>query len=196
MTYEVLLDPLEPTPTWRVLVGEFFAIEKFATQGEALRHAQRLETGVVAAELGPRPMRVKRDVILDLPDAVLVRTEVQHEAFTFTTILGDAITWDVTRARDHVTRGNVVGFSEIPVSTLAEIAALNAWQEDVVATADPTQHGIAAPIVAMGHVIYVLIDGTHRAVRALRDHVPFSAWLLNDVANRDCVVRAPNGLIP
>lgn len=123
---------------------------------------------------------------------VLTKTEVQHEAFTFTTILGDVITWDVTKAREQVAAGNTVGLSEIPPHVLAEIAAANEWTPDVVATADPSKHGIAAPVIAMGQVIYVLIDGTHRAVHALQHRKTFCAWLLSDAANRECLARATN----
>lgn len=196
VSYEVLQDPLDAERRWRVAVGEFFTLEKFNTQEEADAHVGRLQSGLVRPQFGERPVRVRRDVVLETESAVLVRTQVEHEAFTFTTILGDVITWDITRAREAVERRDVVGLEEIPRNVLAEIAASNDWQQDVVDKADPTKHGIAAPLVAMGQVIFILIDGTHRAVNALQTRRPFCAWLLSDAANRGCVVRGREGIIP
>lgn len=196
MTYEVLQDPLDEARRWRVAVGDYFTLEKFDTPEEADAHVGKLQSGLVLPQFGDRPVRVRRDVVLDLGDSVLVRTQVEHEAFTFTTILGDVLMWDVTKAREEVERNEVVGLSEIPPMTLAEIAASNEWTRAGVEAADPSKHGIAAPVVAFGQVIYVLIDGTHRAVRALKDKKPFSAWMLNDAANRRCLVRGKKELIP
>jgi hypothetical protein len=195
MNYEVIRDPLEPKETWRVTAGDYFTLPKFGSAEEADAYAGKLSSGLLQPEFGDRPVRVLRDAVLDLGDAVLVRTQVEHEAFTFTTILGETFTWDITRARDHVQRGDVVGLDEIPRGVLAEIAASNDWQQDVVDKADPSKHGIAAPIVALGEVIYILVDGTHRAVRALQQGQPFSAWLLTPEANRACLVRC-EGRVP
>jgi hypothetical protein len=198
MTYEVLPDPTEPVQTWRVRAGEFFTTEKFDTERKAHERMREFIMGQAQPEFGERPVRAKRTVVFENEEMMLTRTDVEHEAFTFTTILGDVFTWDITRARELVQAGgaNVIGLSEIPPSVLAEIAVSNEWQQAVVDKADPTQHGIAAPVVAFGQVIYILIDGTHRAVKALHDRTPFCAWMLSDKANRACLVRAREGLVP
>lgn len=195
MSYEVIKDPLEPNETWRVAVDDYLTTQKFSSEQDADALLGRLQSGLERPSFGDRPVRVQRDVVLDLGDAVLVRTQVEHEAFTFTTILGETFTWDITRARDHVQRGDVAGLDEIPRGVLAEIAASNDWKQDVVDKADPSKHGIAAPIVALGQVIYILVDGTHRAVRALQQGQTFSAWLLTPEANRACLVRC-EGRVP
>lgn len=195
-TYEVIQDPLDPDRSWRVVVDDYLTTNKFANPNDADVHVTHLQAGVVRPEFGERPVRVQRDVVLETPDAVLVRTQVEHEAFTFTTILGDVFTWDVTRAREAVAAGDVVGLSEIDPSVLAEIAANNEWEQSVVDVADPSKHGIAAPLVAFGQVIYVLIDGTHRAVNALQHRKTFRAWMLTDKANRACLVHGRKGLVP
>ena len=198
ITYEVLPDPTEPEQTWRVRVGEFFTTEKFDTERKAHERMREFILGQAQPEFGERPVRAKRTVVFENEEMMLTRTDVEHEAFTFTTIFGDVFTWDITRAREFAQAGgeHVVGLSEIPPQVLAEIAASNEWQQDVVDKADPSQHGIAAPMVAAGQIIYVLIDGTHRAVKALQTRQTFCAWMLSDKANRACLVRGREGLVP
>lgn len=195
MSYEVLQDPLDSEKRWRVAAGEHFTVEKFQTREEADAHADKLRSGLLAPQFGDRPVRILRDVVFETESAVLVRTQVEHEAFTFTTVLGETFTWDITRAREHVEKQDVAGLDEIPIGVLQEIAASNEWEQSVVDKADPSRPGIAAPIVAMGQVIYILVDGTHRAVKALQQGRTFSAWLLTPAANRACLVRC-EGRVP
>jgi len=126
----------------------------------------------------------------------LEQTKTHIEAFTFNTILGQTIRWNVTQAQAEIAAGHVLARSEIAPSDMQAIADSNEWTEEGVANADAALDGIAAPILALGVVIYVLIDGTHRCVRALREGRPFFAKLLTDDANRRCVIDADPGLVP
>jgi hypothetical protein len=47
-----------------------------------------------------------------------------------------------------------------------------------------------------GETIYVLIDGTHRAVKALLTGVTFEASVLNEAAARLCYVKGSRDLLP
>jgi hypothetical protein len=72
-----------------------------------------------------------------------------------------------------------------------------------VQRADITQPGIAAPILWQGTpdiappgVVYILIDGIHRAVRAYREGQRFYCLILSDEQSRACLIGAPAGVIP
>lgn len=129
-------------------------------------------------------------------EVTLQRTDKVVEGFTYHTILGQTIRWNVTQAQEEVKAGHVLVRTEIDRPAMQDIANANEWTEEGVADADPSIDGIAAPLLAMGTVIYVLIDGTHRLVRAMRDGKPFFAKLLTDDANRRCVVSADEGMVP
>lgn len=101
---------------------------------------------------------------------------------------GQVFAWDVTLAEKF--RGN--GF--ILMTTVAErdqmeaVKRNNEWDPLVVARADPSIHGIGAPIVKDGAIAYILIDGTHRCVRALETGVPFEVDLLTDEVAAACQI--------
>lgn len=116
--------------------------------------------------------------------------------FTYTTERGHQLMWDVTRAKAEVAAGHTIATVPIAPSELAEIAARNDWTAARVAIADPTLPGIGAPMVWEGSVIYILIDGTHRAVRAHQTDGVFSAHLLTDEAARRCLLSGPPALMP
>ena len=128
--------------------------------------------------------------------AALEMTQFKLRRFTYTIPDVGGITWDINRAMAEVDAGQVLATLEVPRDQLESIREKNSWDPGVVAKADPSQPGIGAPIVHEGRVIYVLIDGTHRAVRALQDGVPFMACLLTDEAARRCVLRGDDALLP
>ena len=197
MRYEVIPDPTEKVPTWRVIVGGYATTAKHHSERAAYADLRELVMGVRVPEFGERPVRVSTSVVIESDDIRLTRTEVEHEAFTFTTIYGDVITWDITHAREQVRTRQIAGLHEIPRDVLAEIAAANEWTQAGVDAADVSRHGISAPLVANGRVVYILIDGTHRAVRALQTNKPFCVWLLTDEGNRDCIVNTTQpALVP
>jgi hypothetical protein len=130
-------------------------------------------------------------------EMTLEATRVHIEAFTFNTILGQTIRWNITQAQREIAAGHVMARTEIAREDMRAIAASNDWTEDGVTNADPTLDGIAAPLFdGNGTIIYVLIDGTHRLVRALREGRPFFAKALTDEANRRCVIDADSGMVP
>jgi hypothetical protein len=116
--------------------------------------------------------------------------------------LGD-IVWDVLHAKRLVATG---GCPLMPVDReqQAHVARTYDISEAKVAAADIRQPGIAAPMIWLGspqygpprHIVYVLIDGIHRTVRAFRDGQPFSAYVLSDAQSRACLLSAPEGMIP
>jgi hypothetical protein len=65
-----------------------------------------------------------------------------------------------------------------------------------VAEVDCAVPGIAAPLLEDGQVMYVVIDGIHRCVRAYQEGRPFQVHVLADADARRCVVTAPPGWIP
>lgn len=104
--------------------------------------------------------------------------------------------WDITFAIAEAEAGHVVATVAIEPEHMAAIRAGNAWDAAKLDTVDPTIPGIGAPIIIEGKVIYILIDGTHRCVRCLRDGLPFHARLLTDEAARRCVLSGPAALLP
>jgi hypothetical protein len=68
----------------------------------------------------------------------------------------------------------------LPGTQLARIAATYAYDRAHVARIDPRRPGIAAPIAHDGQVLYVVIDGIHRAVRAHETGQPFCCDVLTD----------------
>ena len=106
------------------------------------------------------------------------------------------VCWNVTAAKRAVAAGQVVARVTVPPDQLAAISQKNDWTQAGVDRADPTVPGIGAPLIWDGGILYVLIDGTHRAVRALQTGVPFDADLLTDDASRACLITAPTALIP
>lgn len=99
------------------------------------------------------------------------------------------IVWDTgLAAKLAAIPSNIVAAVPIPLDQMAEIAAKNEWKEEHVARVDPAQPGLGAAIYEDGRIVYILIDGQHRNVRAMREGLPFYVRLLTDEASRACVV--------
>lgn len=103
--------------------------------------------------------------------------------------------WDINRARACVTAHPRPAWP-IPPHDLAEIVAANTHDPAHLDAVNPAEPGIAAPLLTEGHIDYILIDGHHRAARALRDGLPFAAVPLSDAENRRCLLSAPPGCVP
>jgi hypothetical protein len=108
------------------------------------------------------------------------------------------ITWDIGRAKRQLDAGHIVQPAPAPIdpAVMQHIADHNEYDDAVVASANPKEWGIAAPILWQGAIQYVLIDGTHRCIKALREGKPFYAYLLTDEAARACLLAAPEGVVP
>lgn len=121
---------------------------------------------------------------------------VKHESFTYEIPGHGKIIWDVTTARERADAGGIAATVMIDKEQMELIARNNDWQASKLAHVDIAIPGIGAPMVWQGQIIYVLIDGTHRCVRALHEGKPFEARLLSDDAARQSVLFAPAGLMP
>lgn len=120
----------------------------------------------------------------------------EHECFNFIFVDGATAAWDVTLAQAFVAMGHTIALSEIGREAMQAIADRNSWDPAKLDRVDPAQPGISVPIVHEGQVIYQLIDGMHRNARALRDGLPFSAYLLTDEASRACLIYGPAERMP
>ena len=118
------------------------------------------------------------------------------ETFTYEIPGYGTLHWNVTHAQRAVAAGQVEAHVTVDREQLAAIAAKNEWTQARVDQADPTIPGIGAPVIWQGQIIYILIDGTHRAVRAHQTGVPFEADLLTEAASRACLIAGVPGLIP
>lgn len=132
-----------------------------------------------------------------MPDDLLFLRTVRVEVYHYDVPNYGRLTWDVTRAKEQVAAGFIQTPNpvEIPRAELRNLMIRCDWTEAHVAEVDPSVPGIAAPFIWGGQIIYVPIDGIHRAVRAFRDEVPFSVWLLTDAASRACIVDGPLKLL-
>jgi hypothetical protein len=100
------------------------------------------------------------------------------------------IAWDVELARFLVRNpANVVTTVTLDLASQQDIAAKNEIEEAHLPKVDPSEPGIGAALYDEGHIAYVLIDGQHRNVRAMRDGVPFRVHLLTDAASRRCLIE-------
>jgi len=124
-------------------------------------------------------------------------TDELIEYFTYTFPDGGVITWDITEAKRRIAAGEILVRTVMPRHQLENLARQNDWSQAVVDRADPSIPGIGAPIIHDNEIIYVLIDGTHRAVHALQaGQVDYTVDLLSDAAARACVLKAPQGRVP
>lgn len=117
------------------------------------------------------------------------------ETYTYEWASG-SVTWNITQAKQLIAEGRAVGWNDVAHDQLQRIAERYDYDEATVARADPCVPGIAAPILDQGQVVYVIIDGIHRAVRAYRDGQPFIVLILSDEDSRACILGNPEGLIP
>lgn len=81
-------------------------------------------------------------------------------------------------------------------SEMRAITERNSWEPSRVADVNIADPGIGAPFIWEGTASYLLIDGTHRCVRAYRERKPFAVRLLTDEAARRCYISGPTDLMP
>lgn len=114
----------------------------------------------------------------------------RQQTFTYEIPGRTPLVWDVNAAFEAVARGEIDGWTELPPEALAHIARANVYDEAAVERADPTAYGIAVEVRhSDGRDYSILIDGTHRAVKAYRDGVPFRAVILTRAAARACMLE-------
>lgn len=120
------------------------------------------------------------------------------KAYTYSVDGHGDIVWDIGLALAFANAGEIETTIEVDRDQMAMIAARNDFNEARLAEVDPSIPGIAAPvwIPQIDQRVYVLIDGTHRCVRALRDGVPFHARVLTHVAALKCMVECADELWP
>jgi len=113
------------------------------------------------------------------------------------------LVWNVTAAKAIQAAGVDLILVEVERTQLGHIATTYEIIEAKVLAADIGQPGIAAPFMWRGSaafapygIVYILVDGIHRAVRAYRERKPFYAHILTDAQSRRCVLSAPTGVIP
>ena len=106
--------------------------------------------------------------------------------------------WDIDQAIREVAEGNFFAIDWLTDEAKQGVYERCGWDADKLARVDPSIPGIGAPlrIPSLGVVSYILIDGTHRCVRAYLEKLPFGAKLLTDEAAKRCLVRADPELIP
>lgn len=129
----------------------------------------------------------------------VLRHGLRHQTFRYFLPGEPDIVWDINAAENIIRRGTAgaLGFLELPApqpippDQMRSIAEKNAWDPAMIHLADPSVPGIAAPLINEGAIMWVLIDGMHRNARALRDGLPFAAWLLSDQGSRLCLLTDP-----
>jgi hypothetical protein len=119
------------------------------------------------------------------------------EVFTYTFIDGRRMMWNIDRAKAILDSGRGM-FQTIALTrdAMQDTLTNNDIDAAKLAAADPAQPGIGAPCCFAGHCFYLLIDGTHRAVKALQTNVGFDVRLLTDEAARECLMMADAGPVP
>ena len=127
-----------------------------------------------------------------MTDFVLKPKFLALTTYVFTFDDGHTIRWNITQALQYVAHHTSSQALPIPPEALRIFVANNKPDPTRYERVDPGVPGIAAPILNEGHVEYLLIDGNHRAGRALRDGVPFSAYALTHAASRSCIIHCTN----
>lgn len=107
-----------------------------------------------------------------------------------------SVTWNITKVKQLIAQGRAEGWNEVPRDQLRRVAEVYEYDEATVARADLAVHGIAAPILDQGLVVYVIVDGIHRAVRAYRDGNTFLVLMLSKEDSRTCIIGPWEGLVP
>ena len=124
-------------------------------------------------------------------------------AYTYTLQEGrGSMTWYVTLAQEIVAQGGL-DIEEVVREQQQHIATHYDITEAKVARAHIGTPGIAAPFIWQGNstiappgIVYILIDGTHRAVRAYRERKPFYCYVLSPAQSRACLLSGPSEVIP
>ena len=158
---------------------------------------QRIEDG--GADMSPEAIAHAARLVACM-QARYGDTWLEAETYTYTLDAGGYISWDITRVKAWVTAHPEADALEVPRAQLALIALNWETHQAIVAAADPSRPGIAAPIIDRTQtppvVCYILVDGVHRATRAYLTGQPFFACVLPDDVSRECVIDAPPGTIP
>ena len=126
---------------------------------------------------------------------------IRHEIYTFTfQPSGKQVTWDVSKAKEMVRKGEVFMKMPVPREQLEIIVKTYEWQEEAVKSADLAWPGIGAPIIVEedGHlaITYTLIDGIHRCIKAYRENKEMFAWTLTDWGSWNCIMQADAETVP
>jgi len=127
-----------------------------------------------------------------MTDVVLQPKLLQLETYLYTFDDGHTIRWNITQAVSYVQGLPLSAAVPIPRADLQVFVDNNEPDPARYDLVDCRVPGIAAPILSEGAVVYTLIDGNHRAGRALRDGLPFSAYILTDEASRSCIIHCTN----
>jgi hypothetical protein len=117
--------------------------------------------------------------------------------FSYNTDSLGRLTWNVTKALALV-QEHGSPLVEVPREVMEQVRDHYRYREEpdwraVVDAADPTVPGVGA---GFWHPDFkewytVLIDGTHRCVRAVELHLPFHAYLLSPQDSYACLLFAP-----
>lgn len=109
------------------------------------------------------------------------------------------LVYDITLAKfliEKTPREAILATVSIDREAMAEIAERNDWNEAHLTEVDIADPGIGAPFLWNNAIEYLLIDGTHRCVRAMREGKTFRAHLLSDDAAKRCLISADKRLLP
>lgn len=108
--------------------------------------------------------------------------------------------WDINLAREEADAGHLVATAEIDRDQMQEISERNEFDEAKVELVDDSLPGIGAPLRIPPQfgtgIAYILIDGTHRCIKALRHGRIFKARLLTDEAADRCWIAGDERLRP
>jgi hypothetical protein len=139
----------------------------------------------------------------------MLRGHLEHahiEVYTYTFHNGDEVMWDISMAK-HIVETHpeaIVKTIELPTDVLRDLSTHNEWTEERVKSCDPSQPGLAAVVMGkrdgdgpdVPQYFAIVIDGTHRGVKALREGKPFSVRVLSDTASRACALFCSPGRLP
>ena len=127
---------------------------------------------------------------------------IKFQGFTYTFDNGDVIIWNADEAEKLLSAGGHRETIPVDREQMEVLMARCEWDAKHVETANPDQPGIGAPVKLVDpkdireaggrDVIYIIIDGIHRCVRAYMEQRPFHVRLLTDAASRACVVHCTN----
>ena len=105
-----------------------------------------------------------------------------HEIFSFVTNEGERFVWDITKAKDVLSKRKTQGALVTMPPELYDIyLSMNEHNPEHFDHVDPSERGILA---TMADGTALLIDGTHRLGRCKRDNLPFTCeilWLVESI---------------
>jgi hypothetical protein len=132
-------------------------------------------------------------------DGTTIEVEVSiegREVFQYDVPGFPTLWYDVTAAKAAIERGEFCTTAEIEREQMRHVMERNEWTEAELASVDPSEPGIAVPFMPVPDlIVYMLIDGTHRCVKAYRENRPFFARCLTDKAAAGCLMNYPHPLM-